>query len=146
MLLESHRVNKRAHNAKVPVPASYKGLNYVSFTDLYTACGNPQCVSIDTFRNRIWAAWKNESLTESRIDDALNLSNLEYRAVYGKRVSWIELDGEQRDLSKIYSEIAEEHRVVSYAKFRSRIRSLERRLDSLRQEFGPNAALNQVLS
>ena len=138
-------MNKRAHNAKVPVPASYKGRSYESWTELFETCSNSQDVTIETFRTRVWAAWRKGSLTDSRLEDSLNLSKDLYRKAYGNRVTWIEVNGKRRDLGSIYAEMSEKRRVVPYSRFRSRIRNLERRLESLTREFGPIAVLNEAL-
>ena len=129
----------------MPLPATYKGRSYESFTQLYESSGDSPRVSIETFRSRIWAAWKKGSLTERRLEDALTLSKDPYRKAYGNRVTWIEVNGKRRDLGRIYAAMSEKRRVVPYTMFRSRIRNLERRLESLTRAFGPVAVLIDAL-
>ena len=138
-------MNRRAHNAIVPVPATYKGQSYKSFTELYRNSGNSPRVSIDTFRSRVWAAWNKGSLTKSRIEDALILPTALYRKAYGRRVTWIQVNGKRRDLGGIYAEMSDDKRLIPYADFRSRIRHLEPRLERLAQQFGSIAELNERL-
>ena len=138
-------MNKRAHNAKVLMPPTYKGRSFESFTELYESQGDCPRVAISTFRNRVWAAWKTGSLTETRIDDALNLSKEQYREAYGKRVTLIQVHGKRRDLGSIYAELSDDRRLIPYPVFRSRIRNLEPRLEKLTQQIGAIAELNEGL-
>ena len=138
-------MNKRAHNAKVPVPATYRGRSYASFTEIYKRNRGSSTVSINTFRTRVWAAWKQRSLTESRIEDALNLSTDLYRREYGPRVTWVWVQRKRHNLGAIYAEMSHENRVIPYANFRSRIRHLEERLEGLKPQFGTMAELNEGL-
>ena len=127
------------------MPPTYKGRSYESFTELYESQGDCSRVPIETFRNRVWAAWKKGSLTETRIEDALNLSKEQYREAYGKRVTWIQVHGKRRDLGSIYAEMSDDKRLIPYPDFRSRIRNLEPRLEKLTQQFGAIAELNEGL-
>ncbi len=138
-------MNKRAYNAKVPMPVAYKGRSYESLTDLFGSCGDSRCVSIEAFLTRVRTAWRDGCLTETRLEDALTLSKDRYRKVYGNRVTWVEVGGERRDLGNIYAEMSENRRLVPYRMYWTRIRNLRRRLESLAPQLGPIAELSEAL-
>ena len=127
------------------MPVAYKGRSYESLTELFRSCGDSRRVSIETFRARVWAAWRKGSLTDTRLEDALNLSKDLYRKAYGNRVTWVEVSGERRDLGSIYAEMSENRSLVPYRMFWTRIRNLVRRLESLKAQFGPIAELSEAL-
>lgn len=137
-------MTQRAHNAKVP-PVTYRGRLYNSVTTLYHAYAQSRGVSLTAFRNRVWAAWKNGRLSETRIEDALTLSQKQYQRKYSRRITWVEVDGHRCDLWRVHKQISESQDTVAYGKFWQRVRNLEPRLNALAGQFGKVAALNGAL-
>ncbi len=126
---------------------SYQGRSYKNPTALYRANEHSPLVSVNKFRNRIWADRKNNRLSDERVGDALNLSVKGYNHKYGRRTTWIDVAGERRSQREVYEEISARHsgNVVSYATFYQRMRHLPPRLNHFSKQFGELATLSDDL-
>ena len=126
---------------------TYQGRSYKSPTALYQANGHSPLVSVDKFRQRIWADRKKNRLSDERIEDALNLSAKEYNHKYGRRTTWIEVAGERRSQMEVYEGLSARLNgsVVPYATFYQRVLHLLSRLNHFSEQFGELATLNDDL-
>ena len=126
---------------------SYQGRSYKSPTALYHANEHSPLVSVDRFRNRIWADRKNNRLSDERIEDALNLSANEYNHKYGRRTTWIKVAGERRSQMEVYEGLSARLNgsVVPYMTFYQRALQLRSRLNHFSEQFSELATLNDDL-
>jgi hypothetical protein len=113
---------ERAHNSGFPLEISFQGQSFVGPVALFESASPPPEVGLATFMSRIRRIHLATGLNDRTIGDALYLPPEVFRPKYGRRRTWLILEGKRVDLQSFY-EAQTPLPAVSYRTFWSRIRN-----------------------
>lgn len=114
---------KRAHNSKAPEEIRYRGKLFFGPASIYHSVPATPPVTLQTFTTRFRRLVKNGMINDSNIDEALSADAASFRAKYGSRKTYVELDGKTVDLQIIYQTYCRGCD-IPYANFRTRCLAL----------------------
>lgn len=118
-------MRKRAHNSTWTEGVTLRGRKFSGPADLYWQVEPRPRVGLATFTARLNRLRGSSELSDPLVEEALYSSASEYRAKYGVRKTWIEVDGRREPLEEIYFS-AESRARVPYRNFWQRVRRLQK--------------------
>ena len=120
-------MGKIPYNSSFKDGLVYRSVHYSGPRDLYQRVQPPPNVPIETCHGRLRRLRVKYGLNDELISQALYLHPDQYRSIYGKRKTWIEIDGATLILEDFYAENAEESK-VTYRNFWQRVKRLKKDL------------------
>lgn len=111
-----------AANSILPLPIPFLGKNFASFLQFFHEVTPRPVVSEGTLSTRLRRGLKRHGgYEDSWLEDAVSFSPQEFKLKYGKRRTWLEIDGIKGDLAEVYDNLSEKS--VQYPLFRQRVRN-----------------------